>query len=76
MIPNKELGVVLFAYSIIAFLVPFGGLGLHQSLVRYGALLETDEDKNNLFIYVLKKGTIATFFIISVIIVFISKQTM
>ncbi len=70
MIPNKELGVVLFAYSIIAFLVPFGGLGLHQSLVRYGALLETDEDKNNLFIYVLKKGTIATFFIISVIIVF------
>tara|TARA_B100000795_G_C22806379_1_gene445131 strand:+ start:10492 stop:11637 length:1146 start_codon:yes stop_codon:yes gene_type:complete len=70
LIPNKELGVVLFAYSIIAFLVPFGGLGLHQSLVRYGALLETDEDKNNLFIYVLKKGTIATFFIISVIIVF------
>ena len=70
MIPNKELGVVLFAYSIIAFLVPFGGLGLHQSLVRYGALLKTDEDKNNLFIYVLKKGTIVTFFIISLIIIF------
>jgi O-antigen/teichoic acid export membrane protein len=64
------LGVVLFAYSIIAFLVPFGGLGLHQSLVRYGALLKTDEDKNNLFIYVLKKGTIVTFFIISLIIIF------
>ena len=70
MIPNKELGVVLFAYSIIAFLVPFGGLGLHQSLVRYGALLKTDEDKNNLFIYVLKKGIIVTFFIISLIIIF------
>jgi len=70
LIPNKELGVVLFAYSIIAFLVPFGGLGLHQSLVRYGALLKTDEDKNNLFIYVLKKGTIVTFFIISLIIIF------
>ena len=70
LIPNKELGVVLFAYSIIAFLVPFGGLGLHQSLVRYGALLKTDEDKNSLFIYVLKKGTLVTFFIISLIIVF------
>jgi len=70
LIPNKELGVVLFAYSIIAFLVPFGGLGLHQSLVRYGALLKTDEDKNSLFIYVLKKGTLVTFFIISLIIIF------
>ena len=70
MIPNKELGVVLFAYSIIAFLVPFGGLGLHQSLIRYGSLLSTEEDKNSLFIYVLKKGTIATFFIITLIIIF------
>ena len=70
LIPNKELGVVLFAYSIIAFLIPFGGLGLHQSLIRYGALLKTDEDKNNLFIYVLKKGTLVTFFIISLIIIF------
>ena len=50
--------------------MPFGGLGLHQSLVRYGALLKTDDDKNNLFIYVLKKGTIVTFFIISLIIIF------
>ena len=70
LIPNKVLGVVLFAYSIIAFLIPFGGLGLHQSLIRYGALLSTEEDKNNLFIYVLKKGTMVTFLIISVIIVF------
>jgi O-antigen/teichoic acid export membrane protein len=70
LIPNKELGVVLFAYSIIAFLIPFGGLGLHQSLIRYGSLLSTEEDKNSLFIYVLKKGTIVTFFIISLIIIF------
>jgi O-antigen/teichoic acid export membrane protein len=70
LIPNKELGVVLFAYSIIAFLIPFGGLGLHQSLIRYGSLLSTEEDKNSLFIYVLKKGTIVTFFIIYLIIIF------
>ena len=69
LIPNKELGVVLFAYSIIAFLVPFGGLGLHQSLIRYGALLKTDEEKTSLFIYVLKKGTVVTFFIISLLII-------
>jgi O-antigen/teichoic acid export membrane protein len=70
LIPNKELGVVLFAYSIIAFLVPFGGLGLDQSLIRYGSLLSNEEDKNSLFIYVLKKGTLVTFLIISLIIIF------
>ncbi|MFQ3181451.1 MAG: O-antigen/teichoic acid export membrane protein [Polaribacter sp.] len=70
LIPNKELGVVLFAYSIVAFLVPFGGLGLHQSLIRYGSLLSTEKDKDSLFVYVLKKGTTVTFLIISLIIIF------
>lgn len=70
LIPNKELGVVLFAYSIVAFLVPFGGLGLHQSLIRYGSLLSNEKDKDSLFVYVLKKGTTVTFLIISLIIIF------
>ncbi len=56
LIPNNELGIVLFAYHIIAFILPFAGFGLHQSLLRYGALLENIEQKNNLFFYVLKKG--------------------
>ena len=55
LIPNKELGIVLFAFNIIAFILPFSGLGLHQSLLRYGSLLKTDEEKDNLFIYVLNK---------------------
>ncbi len=70
LIPNKELGIVLFSFNIIAFLIPFSGLGLHQSLIRYGALLTNDKDKNYLFIYVLKKGSIATFSLILLIIVF------
>ncbi|TXD54286.1 MULTISPECIES: polysaccharide biosynthesis C-terminal domain-containing protein [unclassified Polaribacter] len=70
LIPNKELGVVLFAYNIIAFLTPFGGLGLNQSLVRYGALLKNDEDKNNLFVYVFKKGVLVTVGIIILIVIF------
>lgn len=69
LIPNKELGVVLFAYSIIAFLIPFGGLGLHQSLIRYGALLPTEEDKNSLFIYVLIKGLLASIVLIALIFI-------
>lgn len=68
LIPNKELGIVLYAYSIIGFLVPFGGLGLNQSLVRYGALI-SDNDKNSLFVYVFKKGVLTTIFITLTIII-------
>ncbi|WP_439127558.1 hypothetical protein [Polaribacter sp.] len=56
LIPNKELGVVLFAYNIIVFIIPISGLGLHQSFIRYGALLKTKAEKNSLFLYVFKKG--------------------
>lgn len=67
-IPNKELGVVLFAYNIIAFVLPVGGFGLHQSLLRYGALLKSDQEKNSLFVYVFKKGIIASLALIIFII--------
>ncbi|MCG1035721.1 oligosaccharide flippase family protein [Polaribacter sargassicola] len=68
LVPNNELGVVLFAYNIIIFLIPIGGLGLHQSLIRYGALAKSEAEKNNLFLYVLKKGLLASIILILLII--------
>jgi len=68
LISNKELGVVLYAYNIIVFLIPISGLGLYQSLIRYGALLKNKEDKNSLFLYVLKKGIVASFILIAIVI--------
>jgi len=68
LIPNKELGVVLFAYNIILFIIPIGGFGLHQSLLRYGALLKTDEEKKSLFRYTFFKGIWVTFILIFIII--------
>lgn len=65
---NKELGVLLFAYNIILFIMPISGFGLHQSLIRYGALIKTNDEKNSLFLYVLKKGTYASFILIFLII--------
>lgn len=70
LIPNKELGVVLFAYNMIIFIIPISGLGLHQSFIRYGALLKTAEEKNSLFLYVLKKGLLASLLLI--LLVFVS----
>ena len=64
LIDHKELGVILFAFSIVQFIIPIGGFGLHQSLIRYGALLNSNEEKQELFSYVLKKGIIASILII------------
>ena len=77
LIPNKELGIVLFAYNIIVFIIPIGGFGLHQSLLRYGALLKTKSEKNSLFRYTFFKGVWVTFILIFIIIltsVFINFQ--
>lgn len=68
LISNDELGVVLFAYNIIVFLIPISGFGLNQSLIRYGALLKSKEEKNSLFLYVLNKGVLASLAIIALII--------
>jgi len=68
LIPNKELGIVLFAYNIIVFIIPIGGFGLHQSLLRYGSLLKTTEEKNSLFRYTFFKGIWATLALIVIII--------
>jgi len=71
-IPNKELGVVLFSYNIISFIIPFSDLGLHQSLIRFSALLENKDDKNSIFIYVYKKGFAIT--VLVTILVFLIGQ--
>ncbi len=60
LIPNKELGTVLFSWNIITFLIPLTGLGLHQSYIRYGALTTSKKEKSSLLNYVIKKGSWAS----------------
>ena len=67
LIPNKELGAVIFAFQIISFIMPVSGFGLNQGLIRYGALLSFNKEKNSLFIYTLKKGLIISFMVMLII---------
>ena len=68
LIPNKELGIVIYAFQIVSFIIPIAGFGLHQGLIRYGAQLNSIEEKNNLFVYTLKKGTLVSFILIGLVI--------
>ena len=63
-IPKNQLGMVIYAYSFIAFLIPISGLGVQQSLVRYGARLKSESKKKQLFQYVLRKGIVLNFLFI------------
>ena len=67
-IENDALGVVLFAYNIILFVIPLSGFGLHQSLIRYGSLAKSSEDKDSILAYVFKKGILACLVLITIVI--------
>ncbi len=69
LIDNTTLGLVIYAFTIISFVIPISGLGLHQSLIRYGALLDSKSQKNSLFLYVLKKGVLWSLILVVIIIV-------
>lgn len=68
LIPNKELGAVIFAFQIIAFIIPVAGLGLEQGYLRYGAFLKSTNEKDKLFTYAFKYGILVSFILIGLII--------
>lgn len=68
LIPNRELGVVIYTFQIVSFIIPLAGFGLHQGLIRYGAQLKSIDEKNSLFIYVFRKGILVSLILIGLVI--------
>lgn len=60
---KDDFGNISYANSVISFIVPFMGMGAFQGLIRYGAKLNNEKQKLELFNYSLKKGVILTLFI-------------
>jgi len=69
LINKTELGYVLYAISIMAFIIPLSGLGIQQGLLRFGAQLNSVTEKKHLFSFVFKKGLIFSFLLSLVIFV-------
>jgi O-antigen/teichoic acid export membrane protein len=70
LIPNEELGIVLFSYNIIGFILPFSGAGIQYSLIRYAPFLKKKKEKIELLNYVLKKGVQYSIIIFLFVILF------
>jgi len=64
LILEPKLGLAIYAINIISLIIPISGFGAFQGLLRYGSLLEIDNDKYNLFFYVIKKGSLFSLILI------------
>ncbi len=67
-IPSFELGLVIYAINIISFIIPISGFGASQGLLRYGALLKTEDEKYQLFYFIIKRGSFYSIILIILII--------
>ena len=63
-------GSISYARSIIAIINPFVGFGAMYSLLRFGSISSSDEEKNALFRYSLTRGAFFSFLIIIFLFLF------
>ncbi|UOU99543.1 oligosaccharide flippase family protein [Chryseobacterium daecheongense] len=55
-LPEKEFGILSIVASVFAIFAPFSGFGGYQSLIRFGSLSNSDNEKKELSTYLFKKG--------------------
>jgi len=63
-ISKTEFGYITYAKTIMFFILPFIGLGLNQSLLRYGSITGNQFEKKIYFDYSLKWGTVFSLLIV------------
>ncbi|OVE58470.1 oligosaccharide flippase family protein [Chryseobacterium mucoviscidosis] len=63
LLPEKEFGILSIVASVFAIFVPFSGFGSFQSLIRYGSLCPTENEKKDLSVYLFKKGFLYQLFL-------------
>lgn len=56
LIPKEEFGLITYANTALVFIIPFIGFGIHQGLIRYGSLSNSQIVKKYLFNVTLRKG--------------------
>ena len=70
LISKEEYGLIAYGLTILSFLAPFVGAGVHQGLVRFGSISKSQSEKKLLFRYALKKGLLYTFVLIVLVFLF------
>lgn len=69
LLTKEEYGYITYAFTIIAFVVPFMGAGIHQGLLRFGALCNSQSEKKYFFQLCLKRGLLYSFALMLLLII-------
>ncbi len=70
LISKEEYGLIAYGLTILSFLAPFVGAGVHQGLARFGSISRGQLHKKVLFRYAFRKGLKYTFLLIALVITF------
>lgn len=70
LLSSEIYGSIAYARSIITIVNPFAGLGAMYSLLRFGSIASSDEEKNALFRYSLTRGAFFSVLIIIILLLF------
>lgn len=71
LLTKAEYGFIAYAVTIISFVVPFMGAGVHQGFLRYGSICGSQIGKRDLFRRTIKKGLLFSAIIAVLIILLI-----
>ncbi len=78
LLPKEEFGILVYFISIMTFFLPIVGAGTYQGLIRFGAILPTENQKFTLTNYALRYGFLGQIIITCIFIivcVWLSHQT-
>lgn len=68
LLSKEDFGGITYANSTLTFIIPFVGFGIHQGLLRYGALSSSQQEKKYLFNIALKKGVYYSAILVLIVI--------
>lgn len=77
LVSEEAFGAYSYAQSVLAFLIPLAGLGLHHSMTRFGALQPSYTKTQQLYVKTLKRGFLINIIIVALLIIcvpFITKN--
>lgn len=71
LLAKEEYGFITYAFTVIAFILPFMGAGVHQGLLRFGSLCNAQSEKKYFFQLCLKRGLLYSSILALILIVLI-----
>jgi len=70
MVDQDEYGFIVYASTIISFLIPFMGMGAFQSLLRFGASANSFLAKKQIFNYSFSRGGLLSISLMLLVLLF------